>query len=125
MNIYNLCTVCAVALYLYLLAEDRRAAAAVLAIFGYKIGCFLIGTLFFMHNFFLIGLSQILYTLLRSTMYPKHMCRLYNVNFIYFQTSKIPGWLVHSTIFQLYRSDQFYWWRKPVYPEKTRHATIH
>jgi hypothetical protein len=24
-----------------------------------------------------------------------------------------------STIFHLYRGSQFYWWRKPEYPEKT------
>ena len=37
--------------------------------------------------------------------------------------TSITGWLVwfdgFQRHFQLYRGGQFYWWRKPEYPEKT------
>ena len=31
----------------------------------------------------------------------------------------MPLSAMHFFVFQLYRGDQFYWWRKPEYPEKT------
>ena len=38
----------------------------------------------------------------------------------------MAGWLVYgvSTIFQLYRGGQFYWWGTPEYLEKTTDLTL-